>query len=133
MTAALYVADVATEFGEWLDSRMLDMGLSQAELSKVSGISESQLSRYRRGPTIPDPGTLRTLAPHLDASFDAMMVLAGHSVGDADDAAKTYVVRTEDPKIHRLIRMAKAAGEGVQPGDFALIENLLKTIKQHKR
>lgn len=133
MTAALYVADMATEFGEWLDERISEVGLSQAELSERSGVSESQLSRYRRGQTIPDPATLRKLASHLDASFDQMMIIAGHTPGDEKAAAKTYTVRTEDPKIHRLIRIAKDTGEGVRPDDLALIEDLLKSFKQRRR
>ena len=40
-------------FGELLDQYLKDADISAKELSRVSGISEAQLSRYRRGKRIP--------------------------------------------------------------------------------
>lgn len=133
MTAALYVAAMATEFGDWLDERIPEVGISQAQLSAASGVAESQLSRYRRGQTIPDPATLKKLAPHLDASFEQMMIIAGHTEGDEKGAAKTYIVATDNPKIHRLIRRAKDTAEVARPDELALIEDLLRGIEQRRR
>ena len=40
-------------FGELLDQYLKDADISAKELSRVSGICEAQLSRYRRGKRIP--------------------------------------------------------------------------------
>ena len=126
MSAALYLADMS-EFGDWLDQRLKEMPMSQAKLSALSGVSQGQLSRYRNEGTIPDPSTLKLLAPHLDADFDALMVLAGHSPGDTKKASGLFVVSTDDPKVHRLYKVVEQA-KGASPEDIAKAEDILRTL-----
>lgn len=130
--ATAYICDVARSgFGEWLDQRMIDMPITQARLAKLSGVSEGQLSRYRAGQTIPDPATLRKLAKPLDADFDEMMVLAGHTPGDTKSAGRMFVVSTDDPRVHRLYKILDAA-EDVSEDDIARAEDVLKALFRHK-
>lgn len=127
MSAAVYLADMASEFGDWLDARLEDVEMSQSKLAKVSGVSEGQLSRYRKGQTIPDPATLRKLAPHLRAKFEEMMVLAGHSPGDAGKAGRTFIVSTDNPNVHRLFKVVSAARHA-KDDDIAKAEAILRAL-----
>lgn len=131
MGVALYVADMASGFGDWLEQRLDDIPITQAELSRRSNVSEGQLSRYRHGQTIPDPGTLRALAPHLNASFEEMMVLAGHSPGDAHKAGRTFIVSTDNPKVHRLYKVVSEASDA-SADDVARAEEILRALFRKK-
>ena len=132
MGAALYVADMASEFGDWLNARMEAMDITQAALSREADVSQGQLSRYRSGATIPDPATLRKLAGPLDADFAEMMVLAGHAEGDTKSAGKTFVYSTADPKVHRLIRIVGEA-ENAPEEKIAEVEAILKVMFRKDR
>ena len=134
VSAAAYLVPVADAhaFGGWLSRRMEDIPITQAALARQAGVSQSQISRYRTGVTVPDPGTLRKLARPLDADFDEMMVLAGHRPGDEPKAARTFIVRTDDPKVHRLIRLAADIGSEVKPADLARIEAILDTFRRDR-
>lgn len=106
MGAAVYVSPLmaATDFGNWLEQRMGDLPISQAELSRASGVNEGSLSRYRSATATPDPATIRKLAVPLQASVEEMLRLAGHVEGMSDDDGKTLIIRTTNPKVVKLVR-----------------------------
>lgn len=135
MNAAAYVEPVAgaEEFGRWLSERMDEVPVSQAALARKADVNQSLISRYRSGVTVPDPVTIRKLADALDADYEAMMVVAGHLPGDETRASRTFIIRTEDPKVHQLIRLAADVGEEVSPADRAQIEAILKTFRRRPR
>jgi transcriptional regulator with XRE-family HTH domain len=105
---------------------MREVGITQAQLARDANVSEGQLSKYRAGTTIPDPATLRKLEKPLDADFDEMMVLAGHAKATGKRHAETYIVRTEDPRVHRLLRVVSEVSTGQRQKD---IERALRVLK----
>jgi transcriptional regulator with XRE-family HTH domain len=131
VSAALYVADMASKFGDWLDARIAELEITQAELSRQADVSQGQLSRYRNGTTTPDPGTLRKLAAPLKADYEQLMILAGYAEGDAKRAGRTFVVSTDDPKVHRLYRIVGDV-ENVPDEKIAEAEAILKVLFQRK-
>lgn len=51
-----------------------EAGLSQAEVSEASGVSQKQISRYESGKAKPHPSTLRKLADALDCRVKDLFV-----------------------------------------------------------
>lgn len=135
MHATAYVADMAGahEFGIWLDARMEETGWTQARLARTTGVAQSQISRYRNGEMTPDPATIRKLALALDSDVEEMMVLAGHVVGDERRAARTYIVRTDDPKVHQLFRVVGEVAEDAKPAEIEQIKRVLRAFKRDEK
>lgn len=48
-----------------LHSRMLELGLSQADVCRLAGFGRDSMSRYTRGMTLPEPPILMSLARAL--------------------------------------------------------------------
>lgn len=82
--ASLSVLHVRKDGGDapgmpsYLREAMARAGLSQAELARKSGTSESQISRWLSGENRPNIEQLRTIAPHLSARLIDLVVMAGH-------------------------------------------------------
>lgn len=75
-------------FGNYLTELRKKNNLSMSELSNLSGLSVSQISRIESGKRgVPKPNTLKIISPHLKVSYDELMIAAGHIKvsGDLDD------------------------------------------------
>ena len=124
---AVYVHPLmaAKEFGAWLEDRMEALGVTQAQLSRESGINEGSLSRYKRGAVTPDPATIHKLAEPLQADEEEMMRLAGHStVEPNEDDGRTIIIRTENPEIVEMVRTAEA----FDPNEFETAMRVLRNM-----
>ena len=55
--------------GENIKRLRKEKGLTQKELSKLSGVHEIQLARYENNKTVPNNGTIDKLAKALDVDF----------------------------------------------------------------
>lgn len=66
----------AFEFGVYLDAAMDAAGITQAQLARKIGISESMISRWRRG-AVPEMEGLRALAHALDKEPMELFIRAG--------------------------------------------------------
>lgn len=69
-----------TDFVDRLIKARSALGWSQAELSQVSGISATQISRYESGISSPRPQAVGRLAKSLNVSFDWL----SHGKGSID-------------------------------------------------
>lgn len=67
-------ARYAYELGEAVRGRRLELGLTQVELARRSGMTQSQLSRLEAGGTEPTIRVLDRLAKALDASLSVKFV-----------------------------------------------------------
>lgn len=79
------------------------LGLSTYDVSKVSGVSPSYISKVERGERPATESYLRAVAPALRRSPSALFTLAGLTIVRATPAA------TEDP-ISRVVMTLEAAG-----------------------
>lgn len=61
----------------WFDERMLEVGMTQSELSRTSGISKNNISRYRMQKQKPGREHLETLAASLNVEPLELMVGLG--------------------------------------------------------
>lgn len=61
---------------EFLKSIRIEQQLSIQELSKISGVSASHISRIERCSRNPSPHTLEKLAPHLNVSYMTLLQVA---------------------------------------------------------
>lgn len=68
----------AQDFGPYLTQAMTAAGLSQADLARLTGISDSIISKWRRGQATPSVDNLRILAPALGMTTRDLVVVAGH-------------------------------------------------------
>lgn len=60
-------------FGEKLKATRLSKNLSQAELARLSGVTERSLYTYEQLGTLPRERTLRKIADALDVSVEALL------------------------------------------------------------
>jgi transcriptional regulator with XRE-family HTH domain len=74
-------------FSSWLNATMRARGLSQAELARIVGVADAQVSRWRRGHVVPTVRYLQRIAESLDVPRARLDVLAGYPVDEAADAA----------------------------------------------
>lgn len=74
-----------TSFGERLKRARERKGLTQAQVMKLTSISDKSLSRYETGSTAPDPETILELILLYDVSSDYIMGLSS-VMGHASDA-----------------------------------------------
>jgi transcriptional regulator with XRE-family HTH domain len=70
------------DFGDYLTQAMDAAGLSIADLNRLTGISDSVISKWRNGRTIPSVENLRLLAPALGVTTRDLVVRAGHMSPD---------------------------------------------------
>ncbi len=54
------------EFGKRVYKFVADMGITQSDLSRMSGLGRDSISQYIRGKSVPTPVNLRKLAKALD-------------------------------------------------------------------
>jgi len=75
-------------FGLWFSKMREDSGFkSQRQLSIFSGVSNTTISRMESGEQKASPQTLGKLAPHLNCSFEDLMVQSGYLPYNIDNAA----------------------------------------------
>jgi len=55
---------------------------SQRKLSLISKVSNATINRVESGISMPDPDTLKKLAPALGASYEKFMAIAGYLTGE---------------------------------------------------
>ncbi|TDC93059.1 helix-turn-helix transcriptional regulator [Actinomadura sp. 7K507] len=67
-------ARYAYELGKAVRERRLELGLTQVELARRSGMTQSQLSRLEAGGTEPTIRVLDRLAHALDATLEVAFV-----------------------------------------------------------
>jgi transcriptional regulator with XRE-family HTH domain len=74
-------------FAHWLNATMQSRGLSQAQLARVVGVADTQVSRWRRGQVVPTVRYLQRIATTLDVPRSNLDRLAGYPVGEDDSGA----------------------------------------------
>ena len=65
-------------FAAWLDATMKARGLSQAELARVVGVADAQVSRWRRGQVVPTVRYLQQIADVIGVQRITLDRLAGY-------------------------------------------------------
>src|SRR5437773_1028034 len=82
-------------------------GLSQAELARIVGVADAQVSRWRRGHVVPTVRYLQRIAESLDVPRVRLDVLAGYPVEEADaDSAnpeRDAELQAHEATIRRLL------------------------------
>ncbi len=73
----------AKGFADWLNTTMHSRRLSQAQLARVVGVADTQVSRWRRGQVVPTVHYLQRIADTLDVPRASLDRLAGYPVGEA--------------------------------------------------
>lgn len=76
----------AKGLADWLNATMQSRRLSQAQLARVVGVADTQVSRWRRGQVVPTVRYLQRLADTLDVPRVSLDRLAGYPVGEAPAA-----------------------------------------------
>ena len=77
------------QFADWLNATMQSRGLSQAELARVVGVADTQVSRWRRGQVVPTVRYLQRIADRLQVPRASLDRLAGYPVNDAPEQVET--------------------------------------------
>ena len=69
-------------FAHWLNLTMERRGLSQADLARVVGVADAQVSRWRRGRVIPTVRSLQRIADTFGVPRATLDSLAGYPTGE---------------------------------------------------
>jgi transcriptional regulator with XRE-family HTH domain len=72
-------------FADWLNATMQSRRLSQAQLARVVGVADTQVSRWRRGQVVPTVRYLQRIADTLDVPRASLDRLAGYPVSEASE------------------------------------------------
>ena len=108
---------------------MIDKGISQAELSKRSGIQQGTLSMWMNGTRIPRMHNIDTLCEYLGCSRADL-------VGETLPEEKPYYLNEETAKIAQEVfdnpetRMLLDASRNARPEDIRLAAEMLKRFKE---
>lgn len=92
-------------FGERLKKARERKGLTQAQVMKITNITDKSLSRYENGASAPDPDTILELIRLYDVSADYIMGLSP-VMGHADVSSGTSMTApalVSDPDIHEKL------------------------------
>lgn len=107
---------------EYLRSAMAAVGIANAaDLTRRTGVNESQVSRWLRGLGQPDLANLRRIAPALGRPLLELTVAAGHL---SPDEAKLREVRAPAAPVRRGI-----STEGLDPEQERALEALVETMR----
>jgi transcriptional regulator with XRE-family HTH domain len=79
---------------------MLSRGLSQAQLARVVGVADTQVSRWRRGQVVPTVHYLQRIADTLDVPRVSLDRLAGYPVGEGESEAPPDVDPQRQAELH---------------------------------
>jgi transcriptional regulator with XRE-family HTH domain len=94
-------------FGGWLTDSMRHRGLSQADLARVVGVADTQVSRWRRGQVVPSVHSLQRIADTFGVPRSDLDRLVGYPVVEAN-APDAGPGRSSDPALEAELRSHEA-------------------------
>ncbi|MCD8311242.1 MAG: helix-turn-helix domain-containing protein [Firmicutes bacterium] len=119
-------------FGERLKRARERKGLTQAQVMKITNISDKSLSRYENGASAPDPDTILELIKLYDVSADYIMGLSyqmGHAAdGDGGSSLAAPSLVSGDVDVHE--KLDGLSGEARQRAEEYI--EMLKTLEEVK-
>ena len=86
---------LTNRFGGWLDATMRHRGLSQADVARIVGVADAQVSRWRRGQVVPSVRHLQRIAETFDVPRATLEPLAGYP---SDEPVAGVEGEAEDPE-----------------------------------
>lgn len=93
-------------FGERLKKARERKGLTQAQVMKLTSITDKSLSRYENGASAPDPDTILELIRLYDVSADFIMGLSpimGHASDSSSGTSLSAPSLVSDPDVHEKL------------------------------
>jgi transcriptional regulator with XRE-family HTH domain len=91
------------EFREWLTARLIELGLSKADLNRASDVGDSNISRWLTGGRRPTPANLEKIAPVLGVSYEDLMRMCGYLPGAPTAVGATDPDETEMLALFRQV------------------------------
>jgi transcriptional regulator with XRE-family HTH domain len=95
----------AVRLAGWLQASMHSHGVTQADLARSVGVTESQVSRWRRGQSVPTVQYLQRLADAFGVQRTALDQLVGLPVAQARGASGG---RGDDPEVEAELQAHQA-------------------------
>lgn len=95
-----------SSFGERLKKARERKGLTQAQVMKLTSITDKSLSRYENGASAPDPDTILELIRLYDVSADFIMGLSPIMGRASDSTSGTSLAApslVSDPDVHEKL------------------------------
>lgn len=93
-------------FGERLRRARERKGMTQAQVMKLTNISDKSLSRYENGASAPDPDTILELIRLYDVSADYIMGLSpemGHATDSKSGTSLASPLLASAPDAHEML------------------------------
>lgn len=100
-------------FSRWMDER----GLTNAELARQTGLTDSAISKYRRGASVPDIESCRRIGRAIRRPLLEVLVAAGHlEPAEARlPSGKPPVPQPKRPDDERLARLERVMNDPKTP------------------
>lgn len=115
------------DFGEFLDARMNHQGIrNDAELSRLSGVKQTQISNWRRNLARPTPESLDKIAAVLKVPSVILYQLAGH-LPENDPVERDY--DDTPPELRNLVDLYRS--DRLTDGDRAFLLRSATALVSH--
>ncbi|MDP4180859.1 MAG: helix-turn-helix transcriptional regulator [Bacillota bacterium] len=100
---------MSSELGKYIEFLRNEKNMSQRQLADKAGISNTEVWRIESGERKnPTPAVLKALAPHLDISYEDLMIKAGYIEETIDHSGYTEkVFRDDKGNVVDILRRAK--------------------------
>lgn len=118
-------------FGERLKRARERKGLTQAQVMKLTSITDKSLSRYENGASAPDPDTISELIRLYDVSADYIMGFSmqmGHASDPASGSSLAAPSIVADPDVHE--KLEGLSGDARKKAEEYI--EMLKTLDEVK-
>lgn len=133
-------------FGTLIQELRLKAGYeSLGELSRVSGVTSSTLSRIENNKQNPTPATLKKLAPHLKVKYEDLMSAAGYlPESNPDRGTNPDEIREaikDDPELLEFWKQVERRDElkifckqarRLPASDIKLVVDIMRRIEQEE-
>jgi transcriptional regulator with XRE-family HTH domain len=117
--------------GEFIKNKRLEKELGRKELARLADISSVELWRIETGDRKKvSPAILKVIAPHLGATYEELMKIAGYF---PDDFAYniTYIDEEEMPEYYmNALGLLRVSYNDLTEDEFNTMVGMMKTFRQ---
>lgn len=111
---------------DFLKNTRIELEISIQELSKLSGVSASHISRIERSSRKPSPRTLEKLAPYLEVSYMTLLEVANLVQIQANKTIHLEEVFTHSTILFKGIEVK----EPIKKQILSLLENMKEGLSE---
>lgn len=118
-------------FGSYLQKKMDERGWDGLTLQKLSGVSDANISRYRKGGR-PSPVNVASLAKAFGEEPAEWMRLAGYPVGDPADPSEDEKELLTQVRSFPWLQALVPDIAALSPQNQRVVQDLVKSLRRQE-